>query len=303
MSEFLGGFARKLYSQNESSQVNELIPRSKFQFSVKINHIDPAANTAGSSSLKTIDTDFLRISSIDMPSHRMNTNTLNQYNRKRIVQTGVEYVPITMVAYDTRDAYVEKFLTQYANYYYKNVMNSISPDPYRLDTTFDKFITDFSQTGYKLQPEKNYIKRLTIERKNSSIDSNIITIFNPIISVIEADTLDYSDSSPIQYRITFEYEGYGILSETLEAPEQQPALGEDIQWNENVPQKGPTQQKLENVEQQNSQQPRSLNPNDYLGVPEEQIPPQVLERVDIGEMYIDGTDGNKLKRYSGRFGQ
>ena len=67
--------------------------------------------------------------------------------------------------------------------------------------------------GYKLQQDRHYIKTFVITRKNSTQDTNIITLFNPMISSIEGDTLDYSDSGLVQYRITFMYEGFDISSE------------------------------------------------------------------------------------------
>ena len=66
--------------------------------------------------------------------------------------------------------------------------------------------------GFKLQGSKNYIRTFFIERTNSSDDDNIIQIYNPIISNIDSDTLDYSDTGLVQYRLTFTYEGYDIKS-------------------------------------------------------------------------------------------
>ena len=66
--------------------------------------------------------------------------------------------------------------------------------------------------GFKLQESRNYIKTLNILRTESKTDANIITIYNPIITNIDADTLDYSDSQLVQYRLTFVYEGFDIRS-------------------------------------------------------------------------------------------
>ena len=71
----------------------------------------------------------------------------------------------------------------------------------------DDFATQ--DAGFKLQRDRNFIKTLDIVRSdNQSI--NKITVYNPVITGIDADTLDYSDSSLVQYRLTFVYEGYDI---------------------------------------------------------------------------------------------
>ena len=48
---------------------------------------------------------------------------MNQYNKKRLANTGVDYTPIYISAYDTRDAQIEDFLKKYAAYYYDGPMN------------------------------------------------------------------------------------------------------------------------------------------------------------------------------------
>lgn len=220
MSKFIGDIARRTYGINESDNELLLTPRSKFRFSVNINHIDSATLNAESPSLKTIDTPFTRIRTIDMPAHDVSAATLNQYNRKRIIQTGVEYKPVTMVVYDTLDGHVEKFLRNYNNYYYSNTMSTTSRESYNDDIVNDSFVAGSSFAGYKLRADKNYIKTITIVRENSINDTNIITIYNPFIVGIDADTLDYSASEPIEYRITFNFEGYDITTTDKPVPQE-----------------------------------------------------------------------------------
>ena len=66
--------------------------------------------------------------------------------------------------------------------------------------------------GFKLQEDRNYIQTLNIIRQGSKTDINYITVYNPVITDIAADNLDYSDSQLVQYRLTFAYEGFDIRS-------------------------------------------------------------------------------------------
>ena len=54
---------------------------------------------------------------------------------------------------------------------------------------------------------------ITITRKSGESDTNTITVWNPIITNIGADTLSYSESGLVEYRIDFLYEGYEIETE------------------------------------------------------------------------------------------
>lgn len=194
----LGSKAHFLYGQNTPSGItNDLVPRSKFNFTVSMTHRN--ANAVGG--LTT--TLFERISSVAMPGYSARSMTLNQYNKKRVVQTGIEYTPITILAYDDRGGQLEKFLKDYSEYYYAGSMN--------YGSSFVQF--NNASAGTKLQQDKNFITQIIIKRVNSTSDTNTIKIYNPMITGIDADTLDYSDSGLVQYRLSFIYEGYNIDSE------------------------------------------------------------------------------------------
>ncbi len=201
----LGSKAHFLYGQNTPSKfTTDLVPRSKYNFTVSMNHQDPAAVGGLTTTL------FERIQSITMPGYSVRGTTLNQYNKKRVVQTGIDYSPITLLAYDDRRGDFEKFLKQYSEYYYSGSMN--------YGTSFVTFNNKVA--GTRLNEQKNYIKELTIKRINSITDTNVIRIYNPMITSIDADTLDYSESSLVQYRISFIYEGYDISTEDVPAVDE-----------------------------------------------------------------------------------
>jgi hypothetical protein len=181
--------AYEIYGQaTPPGQYLEAIPRSKYNFGCRLIGIPGTV-------------ELERIASVTMPSVSMKTSAMNSYNRKVIVQTGYDYSPVVLVAYDTKDAAIENFLKGYMNYYYKGPMNTES---------FNEHQTQGK--GYKLQDDRNYIKQFVIERKSGE-DNNTITLWNPFIQSIDADTLDYSDSGLVQYRITFMYESFETKSE------------------------------------------------------------------------------------------
>jgi hypothetical protein len=208
--------AAKIYGQDQLGlSANLAVPRNKFQFQVKITYAGGANGAETTLELK-------KISEMQMPSHTMKTQTLNQYNKKRIVQTGIDYTPVTLVAYDTRDAEIERFLIGYNNHYYSSPMSDTSTtmaddiinEQFTGKPQFDSTgaPTTLSGKGFNLTDKRYYITKIEIIRDSSADDKNIIEIYNPIITSIQSDTLNYSESAPVQYRIDFAYEGYSTIT-------------------------------------------------------------------------------------------
>lgn len=182
-------YAYDKYNQGQKAGTVTGVPRVKFDFTASLDTIEgPVA----------LD----KIASITMPGWTTSAMTMNAYNRKKIVQTNYDFTPITVVAYDTRDpAQLETFLKNYSRYYFAGPMNTETLTSHNTDAK-----------GFKLQQDRNYIKELTIVRSGSKSDVNLIRVYNPYLTNIDADNLDYSDSQLVQYRLTFTYEGYDIQS-------------------------------------------------------------------------------------------
>jgi hypothetical protein len=58
------------------------------------------------------------VKSIDMPSMKIETTPLNQYNRKRLSQTKVAFEPVKIVFHDVADGKTLKFWDMYYRYYF-----------------------------------------------------------------------------------------------------------------------------------------------------------------------------------------
>jgi len=199
MSLGLGDQAYVNYQQGLAKGEMTAIPRNKFSFTVSLNTIDGSV-------------DLTRIANVQMPSFVMRTQTINRYNHKHVVQTGVDYTPITLTAYDNKDAEFEKFLKDYARHYVAGPMN---------DDDYASWLE--SPKGIEIPADGHYIRSMLIKRIDTKTLSNEIEIFHPFISNADADTLDYSDSSPTTFRVSFQYEGYRILSDTT-PPEPVPVV-------------------------------------------------------------------------------
>ena len=96
-------------------------PRVPFEFYVGIN-----LNNVGTASsfISTFinSTDLTQIAplikSVEMPSMKLDTTPLNQYNRKRLSQSTIKFEPIKMVFHDVVDGKTLKFWNMYYSYYF-----------------------------------------------------------------------------------------------------------------------------------------------------------------------------------------
>lgn len=110
------------YNFNQESQVlyrNQ--PRFPFEYYLNIN-----LNNLGTA--RTFIQDYFNnpeytqvmplVKSVDMPGMKIETTPLNQYNRKRISQTKINYDPVKMVFHDVADGKTLKFWEMYYRYYF-----------------------------------------------------------------------------------------------------------------------------------------------------------------------------------------
>ena len=96
-------------------------PRLPFEYYVHINLNHAGGNAAYIKKfLKEAELQQIEalIKSVDMPAMKIETAVLNQYNRKRISQTGVTFEPVKMVCHDVVDGKTLMFWEMYYRYYF-----------------------------------------------------------------------------------------------------------------------------------------------------------------------------------------
>lgn len=98
----------------------ELKPRYKFLFHVSftLNSDIPAiAKVIGTQEAQNLS---VVVKTVDLPKYSIATDTLNQYNRKRVVQTKINYEPVTLTFHDDSGDNVRNMWYNYYSYYYKD---------------------------------------------------------------------------------------------------------------------------------------------------------------------------------------
>jgi len=103
----------------------ELKPRFKFLF-----HVAFTINTAqipalrGALGLTDISNISLLVKTVDLPKYTIATETLNQYNRKRVIQTKINYDPVNITFHDDGSDLIRNMWYNYYSYYYKDASQS-----------------------------------------------------------------------------------------------------------------------------------------------------------------------------------
>tara|TARA_B100000586_G_scaffold176823_1_gene129325 strand:+ start:835 stop:1794 length:960 start_codon:yes stop_codon:yes gene_type:complete len=227
------------------------IPRAKHAFVVEFYTTRNTGNKPWRDMLKGL-TEIVQ--SCDLPSFAFQTQTLNQYNRKRVIQTRVEWNPITIRFWDTRDNKFQKVMKEYFKWYYKDGREESTkfgsggfvPDVVDMNPAIDKFgfqppftadsratkkkfdrEVPYGESGGATGPEpgappgkpaddpainyeKYFFSKIVITRMSGGREDPIkspIILFNPTITSIQHDNLDYSTAQPISWTVQFAYEG------------------------------------------------------------------------------------------------
>ena len=97
-----------------------LLPRNKFLFYVYFNvnlNIPALANLFSGNKLSQVG---ILVKTAQLPSYDIDVATMNQYNRKRLVQTKINYNPAQIVFNDDNSDLIRNMWYQYYQYYYND---------------------------------------------------------------------------------------------------------------------------------------------------------------------------------------
>ena len=113
--------AANAFGLNKSDLSNGT-PRHKFEFFVKINFNPQLTDYVRSFFVDPAEQAILHtmIKSITMPTMQIDTTTLNQYNKKRVSQTKINYNPISITFHDSVEGRTLRLWEMYYEYYFKD---------------------------------------------------------------------------------------------------------------------------------------------------------------------------------------
>ena len=209
-------------------------PKFKFLFHV---YFDINKDYIGATQAWPQDQNFgLAVKNIQLPKYTFELATLNQYNRKRVVQTKIKYDPINVVFHDDNQNLIKKLWYTYYTYYYKDAtqldsntnttISGVGGDNavrYNLNrrNIYDPTITGNDDWGYIGEtgnsPATNSAASLGISKapffKGINIygfnqhSFSLYRLINPIIESFSHDTYSYSEGGGVmENQMTLNYE-------------------------------------------------------------------------------------------------
>jgi len=228
-SDFLRDYTHASKTFRPNSYQNA--PKFKFLFHVYFE-INTAAYSQGSVNYG------LLVKTVKLPSYSFNTHELNQYNRKRIVQTKIKYDPVDITFHDDNGGSltspqaggsIKSLWKAYYNYYYADgtrpqVMFSGSRGGRQGSTpnTGDTQYNDRNQYSPSITGDTNwgyigdtkspsgskipFFKNITIFGM-SQHNFSAYTLINPVITNFSHDTYEYAQPGGImENKMTLNYE-------------------------------------------------------------------------------------------------
>jgi hypothetical protein len=213
-----------------------LTPKFKFLFHVFFNintaQIPQLQAAYGAGEIATIG---LMVKSVELPKFKIDTAVLNQYNRKRVIQSKVRYEPSRLVFHDDQSDVIRNMWYNYYSYYYKdpsqqyqgvsatsgtigklqtlsNGFNYNTNDIYnqtRLNADWGfigESYYDGTNTGTNSTGKPAFFRDITIYGLNQKKYA-AWTLINPLITSWGSDTYDYADGAgTMQNDVQIEYE-------------------------------------------------------------------------------------------------
>jgi len=164
--------------RSDTRDFQDLVPRQKFNFRLLFETNDA-------------QWEVLRVVSVTMPGFNFDTQIMHQYNKKRVIQSKMNFDPITVTFYDSGKG---------IDYFNETAREVIDP----IYTT---------SMGYNPTNAigRYFFTRIIVEQAGNANVTNRQTILkNPIITTVQSDTLSYADSQPTTFTVTFQPESIHV---------------------------------------------------------------------------------------------
>jgi len=195
-------------SLNHTSNVNfrdsqtaaRLFSDDQFRLAPKFNflfHVSFSINKAALTDITLIqrhgtEIDML-VKTCDLPSFDITTETLNQYNRKKVIQTTHKYNPISITFHDDNMGVINQLWQNYYKYYYADPSSSKDSGAYARTAMLNfKYIFDrYGLDNRSTVPFFNSIKIYQMARH----EYVSYTLHNPIITKWNHNKVSYYDNA------------------------------------------------------------------------------------------------------------
>lgn len=191
--------AARLFSDSQF----RLAPKWNFSFHVAFN-INPACCKNTSLVQANGQEINMLVKSIDLPKFNVTVDQVNQYNRKKQIQTSHKFNDITVKFHDDNASLINQIWQNYYSYYYADSTSATQTGAYNRNATRS---SDFIQTPFGLDngssvPFFNYIKIYQMARH----EWVSYTLVNPIIKSWDHENVAYNKNDVHEFAMSLGFE-------------------------------------------------------------------------------------------------
>jgi hypothetical protein len=198
--------ADRVYVKNNYARA----PKFGFLYFVSFNISGNALPTIAAVNPRWVETGnkdigFL-VKRIDLPKFSINSEMINQYNRKTIVQTSIKYNPITVELHDDNSNITRDFWKAYFQYYYADSTYGTRRSASPIEFSNTKYGTNNYAYGLNSSQTAPFIESIDIYVLHQQKFTQY-TLINPLVTDWNHDDVDQSDGSKLlANKMTFQYE-------------------------------------------------------------------------------------------------
>lgn len=192
--------AHQIYTQNNFA----FAPKTKYLYHVRFQPNDEVGNSATSNVFRFQKELGILVKSADLPSFRASVENKQQYNRKKNVQTRVDYQDVRIAFHDDNTGVTRALLEEYYRYYFDDA-NKTTNGVDGAYGTRDKYFARVPNYGLNNQKRNPFFKYITIYQL-SRRDWVAYTLVNPLLSAWDHGSVGSADTEFNENTITVAYE-------------------------------------------------------------------------------------------------
>ena len=201
--------ANQIYTQNNFA----FSPKTKYMYHVRFEPNDEIGNSATSNVFRFQKELGVLVKSADLPSFRASVENKQQYNRKKNVQTRVDYQDCRITFHDDNTGVTRALLEEYYRYYFvdaNKTTNGVDGAYGPRDKYFAR-VPNYGLNNEKRNPFFKYITIYQLSRRNWVA----YTLVNPLLTAWDHGSVDSNGSEFNENNISVAYESVQYTSGTV----------------------------------------------------------------------------------------
>ena len=216
--------ANQIYTQNNFA----FAPKTKYMYHVRFDPHPDVGNSSTSNVFKFQKELGVLVKSADLPSFRASVENKQQYNRKKNVQTRVDYQDCRITFHDDNTGMTRALLEEYYRYYFEDANKAETSGAF---DARDKYFSKLPNYGMNTGKEKPFFKSITIYQL-ARREWVAYTLVNPLLTAWDHGSVESSGTDFNENTMSVAYEAVkytsGSVAQDTPAGFADESIGYDI---------------------------------------------------------------------------